>query len=411
MAFFFSAMKKDLARWRQDALSLLLWLAIPLLIGGLIMSFTSGGDGPKPRGLLLIDDRDDTFLSRFMAGAYSQGVLGELLTVENVEAEEGAMRIEAGEASGYLVIPEGFQDALLDNRPVTLELKTNPSQTILPGIITDVTEVLLDAGFYAEQLLGDEIRKIRETGENNLVNDAFVASISVSIQNKIESAAPLLFPPVIEVTVAEPPAEEGPGVPFAVYFIPGIVLMTLIFVANGLAVDYWKEREQGTLRRLASSPKHLIGVVAGKTAAATVVLTVMGFIVLALGFLYQGVPLSRMPSALTWIALSGIAMFAWLGFIQMLMSSLSAAELITNITLMPLMMIGGSFFPLAILPGWLAEVGRRTPNGFMVDRLTSEIVAQGSWAIDPVSWLILALLALSGMVLSAWRLRAGFARG
>lgn len=408
MAFFFSVMKKDLARWRQDALSLLLWLAIPLLIGGLIMSFTGGGDGPKPRGLLLIDDRDDTFLSRFMAGAYSQGELGELITVENVEAEEGATRIEAGEASGYLIIPEGFQDALLDNRPVKLELKTNPSQTILPGIITDVTEVLLDAGFYAEQLLGDEIRKIRETGEKYLVDDAFVAGISVSIQNKIESAAPLLFPPAIEVTVADPP-EKGPSIPLALYFLPGIAVMALMFVANGLAVDYWKEREQGTLRRLASSPKHLIGVVAGKTAAATVVLTVMGFIVLALGFLYQGVPVSRMPAALAWIALSGITMFAWLGFVQMLMSSLSAAELITNITLMPLMMIGGSFFPLAILPGWLAEVGRRTPNGFMVDRLTSEIVAEGSWAIDPFSWLILAVLALSGMVLSAWRLRAGFA--
>ena len=33
--------------------------------------------------------------------------------------------------------------------PVTLTLRTNPSQTILPGIIQNVTEILLDAGFYA----------------------------------------------------------------------------------------------------------------------------------------------------------------------------------------------------------------------------------------------------------------------
>ena len=130
MDFFISALKKDLARWRQDAPAMLLWLAIPLLIGGLIMSLAGGSGGPKPTGLLLITDLDDTLLSGFVASAYTQGELGELLVVENVPAEEGLARIEAGEASGFLTIPEGFQDALLDSEPVTLQLKTNPAPKI-----------------------------------------------------------------------------------------------------------------------------------------------------------------------------------------------------------------------------------------------------------------------------------------
>lgn len=409
MGFFFYAMKKDLARWRQDAVAMLLWLAIPLLIGGLIMSLVGGDGGPKPKGLLLIADLDDSMLSGLVTGAYSNDELGELLTVEQVSAEDGAARIEAGEASGFLTIPEGFQDALLDSQPVTLELKTNPAQTILPGIITEVTEILLDAGFYAEQLLGDELRRIKEAIDADSVDDVFVAEISVAIQKKMESAAPMLFPPIIEVSIAEPPPEE-PSVPFAMLYIPGIALMALMFSANGLAGDYWKEREQGTLRRLVSSPSQLAGFIGGKAAAAGVVVVIIAFIVLTLGFLHQDVPFTRMPSSLAWLTLSGVALFAWLGFLQMLAPTLNSAELITNIMLFPLLMIGGSFFPLAALPDWLAALGEKTPNGYMVSGLTSEITASDAWAIEPMGWLVLAAIALSGLSLTAWRLRTGFAR-
>ena len=62
----------------------------------------------------------------------------------------GSERINAGEASGFLIIPEGFMTAFLEDEPVRLTLKTNPAQTILPGIMQDVTEILLDLGFYTQ---------------------------------------------------------------------------------------------------------------------------------------------------------------------------------------------------------------------------------------------------------------------
>ena len=84
---------------------------------------------------------------------------------------------EAGKASGFLVIPDGFTDAFINDEPVTLTLKTNPSQTILPGIIEDVTEVLLDLGFYAQQLLGDELQQIMNADYNGDSGDLFVADV------------------------------------------------------------------------------------------------------------------------------------------------------------------------------------------------------------------------------------------
>ena len=408
MYFFLAAIKKDLSRTRQDWVAMLLWLAIPVLIGGLLMSLFSGG-GPKPTGLLLITDHDDTMLSGFVAGAYSQGELGELLVVEKVDEDEGKRRIEAGEASGFLVIPDGFQDAFLDSKPATLELKTNPAQTILPGIIRDVTEILLDLGFYAEQLLGDEIRKIRASNEADEIDEVFVAEISVAIQNRIESAAPMLFPPVIEVTVADPPPEE-PQPNYALLFMPGIVLMAILFTANSLAVDFWQEREKGTLRRLVSVPGQLLAFVVGKSLAAGVVLGAIALVTLIAGFAYHGVAWGKLPVSVIWVTMGGVGLFVWFSALAMLFPNQKAASLVITIMLFPMLMAGGSFFPFAALPEWIQTIGKLTPNGYIVDRLGNELISVSAWTIDLKSWLVVFAMLASGFLICSWRLGAGFAR-
>ena len=95
-----------------------------------------------------------------------------------------------------------------------------------------------------------------------------------------------------------------------------------------------------------------------------------------------------------------------------------AASLVSSMVVFPLLMAGGSFFPLAALPGWIASIGRLTPNGFIADRLTTEITSAsamtgatgGATTIDALSWLMLAMMAGAGLLLNLWRLNAGFVR-
>ncbi|MDH3435329.1 MAG: ABC transporter permease [Gammaproteobacteria bacterium] len=406
MKFALTSFRKDLARWRQDVLATLIWIAIPLMIGGLITALMSG-QGVRPHGVLLMVDQDESFLSGFIAGAYSAGELGELISVEKTTLDEGTERVNAGEASGLLIIPKGFGAAFLDAESVTITLKTNPSQTILPGIITNVTEILLDAGFYAHQLFGDQIRSIQLMGDNP--GDAVVAAMAIALQNKIETVAPQLFPPIIDIEIIEPPAQE-PGVPLALLFLPGIILMSVMFAANGIASDYWREREQGTLRRLVFAPARLGGFVVGKALAAAVIIGMVGGLTLLIGFIYHGIAWNKLPASLLWISVSGVALFSWFAALQMSFSSRKTASIISSMLLFPLLMVGGSFFPLAVLPGWIALLGRASPNGFVADRLTTEITQSGSWAIDLNSWLIVLLGAVLGLSICAWRLRTGFAR-
>lgn len=406
MSFLISSASKDLVRWSRDSVSVLLWLGIPFLIGGLLTLLMSA-DGAKPRGTLLIHDKDQTFLSGAIGSAFTQGQLGELIVVEMVTELDGEARIDAGDASAFLLIPEGFSTAILNAEPLNLLLTTNPAQTILPQIIGDVVEVLLDAGFYAQQMFASEISTALAAG--NAPDSVLVANIAVSINEKLEAAGPLLFPPAFDIEILAPPAEQ-PSPPIALLFLPGIVLMAVLLAANGLAADYWSERELGTLRRLMYTPGRIQQFLLGKALAVAVITLLLAGLTLVAGFVYHGIPFAHFLPSLLFVTVAGVALFSWFGLLQMLANSRRAANLLTTILLFPLLMIGGSFFPFAAMPDGLAAIGRLTPNGFVVDRLTTEITGQSAWSINAGSWLLLLVATTLGLICSGWRLRNGFAR-
>lgn len=409
MGFLFATFKKDLARWRQDYVAILIWLGIPFMIGGLITAMVDGGDDGGPMGTLLIADLDDTLVSGVVAAAFGQDELSGLLGTKMVTVDEGTALIEAGDASGFLIIPAGFQDALINDTPVVLTLKTNPSQTILPGIIEDITGVLLDAGFYLQAAFGAEIAEITDTTELTEPTDLVVSGIAVKIQNKIAKLGPMLSPPLLDLTIVEPPPAE-PQPDYALLFLPGVVLMALMFSAQGLSADFWAERESGTLRRLVSTPGLLSGFVLGKALAAGVIMGFIGGATLLLGFLYHDLVWNKLLPSVLWIAFAGIGLFAWFSALQMLLPTSKAANLFTTILVFPLLMMGGSFFPMEALPDWLAAIGRLSPNGFVVEKLSGELTAADSWTFAMSSWGIVLAMTLSGLLICSWRLGTGFAR-
>ena len=65
---------------------------------------------------------------------------------------------------------------------------------------------------------------------------------------------------------------------------------------------------------------------------------------------------------------------------------------------------------IAALPEWLQTIGKMAPNGFVVDRLTTELMSVAAWSYGLDSWLILLGMLGTGFVLCSWRLGAGFAR-
>ena len=398
MRFLAACFRKDLLRILRDPTTILLSVGMPVLVA-LLMRLAFGGSGATPTATLLIADHDQSFLSGFLVRAFDQGPLADLVDPRTVTEEEGRARMEKGGASGLLVIPEDFGARVLRREPVTLTLVTNPSQRILPGILRGALEFLGDAISGLQRILGPNLDRITAgppAGETTLA-DSTVASFSVTVNRLVARAKPYLFPPVIRLETVAPPSEEnGPQRGFGDLFLPTLLFMGILFAAQGVSDDFWKERRLGTLRRSAITPRRLAVLVGGKMLAGGALIAAVGTAALLAGRFLFSVEVHHPLPAVIWMTLSGVVMLLLLTWIQMAASSQRAGGILTNVVFFPLLMLGGSFFPFEAMPEWLARIGRFTPNGWALARFKEILWGTGGPLASPESALI--LLAMEGIL-------------
>lgn len=386
MRFLLATAVKDLIRRRRDPLALLLWAGIPLAIGGLIF-LAFGGDDAGPSGRLLVVDQDNTVLSGLLSSVYQQGPLAEIIEVEAVDLETGRKRIDGAEASGLLIIPEGFGNAVLNSEPFEISLVRNPAQRIVPGIIEESLSLVVESTFYLQRLFDEPLDIIAATqpGGANIVPDSTVASISVAFNQIVDRTRPYLFPPVIEL---ETKTAGEDGFDFARLFFP-----SMLFMAQGLSEDIWRERSQGTLRRVIVTPQRVATFLVGKLlAGAMLMLVVIGLGLIAGRWIF-GIELHGLPIALVWATVAGMMLLAMMVLVQLFASSERAGNILTGAAIFPLAMLGGSFFPFEVMPDWLASVGRYTPNGWALAKL-NQVFAGDLANLDLIGAIALVTLVI-----------------
>jgi ABC-type transport system involved in cytochrome c biogenesis permease component len=421
MSYLGQCTRKDLLRRLADPMALLIWIGIPLVLGGLITLISS--DGAPPRVRVLLVDQDESFVSELLVGAFQRGGDASPLDGSVVTLEDGLRRMGKGEASALVVIPAGFGAALLREPtaepPLILRLVTNPSQRILPGIVEETLRAGVDLAFYAQRLLGPQIAEIRAQMEaEREPTQLDVMRIAAEVHAAIQSVSDVLLPPVLELEVAplsEPDATEEAKPPqptsMALFMFPGMLLMSLLFVAQGSSPDLWSERSMGTLRRAATAPGSLAAFLGGKLAAVTILMGAIALLGAALMVLFFGQDPARALWGVLWATACALAFAVLMFWLQTLAGSERGGGLITMLILFPLLMVGGTFFPFEAMPEGLAAIGRLTPAGLAVNGLArildgsaklAELARAAAWLGVPAALLFLSLSA---------RLRSTFVAG
>ena len=397
MRFVWISALKDLRRLRREPVTLLTWLGIPTFIA-VILTLIFGPGEARPHGTLLVVDDDGGFGATLITGAFSQGALGKMITVEKVQRGEGRRRIDKGDASALLIVPKGFTNALFESQPTKLELVRNPSQRILPGMIEETLSILTDGAFYLQTVAGDQLRAAATT---KAPTDMDIALLAVRFNDVAIRTRKYLAPPLIQVdTKVIQNKDEKPG-GFAVMLLPGILYLGMFFLTRALSGDIWTERVSGALRRLLATPVRLAAFLAGKVVAAAVVLAVIGGLAMLAGHALLGLDVSQFPLAVFWIAISGAAMYLFLLVLQTLASTERMANLLTNMIMLPLTMLGGGIVPFDWMPESLARIGRLTPNGWSVVQLQSILAG----ASQPIAFAIVAGIAIVAWLGAIWRVR------
>lgn len=409
MRFALTTALKDIRRRLADPAALLIWLGLPIVFGTLMNAVSGGSSGPAPKAKLLIADLDQTTVSGLVTAAGRQGPLAQSLEIESVNATDGERRMAAGDATALLIIPKGFQDGVLYERPTQLTLVTNPSERILPRVIEEGLQVAVEAAFYAQRLFGEPLREIQATASapGRPTNDQ-VAAISRLINQRLTDLQTTLVPPAITIDTKSE-TKTFTTADFGALFMPGLVLMSLLFIAQGSSSDLWVEKENGTLRRVISTPQQMTSFLGGKILAGAALVGVVGLVALAIGMAVFKVPFARTPLALAWTCLAGAALYCYFVFLVSFASSQRGGNLLSMLIVFPVMMIGGSFFPSDFMPPWMAAIGRWTPNGLAATQLHEILFGTPRAATLVLMALAIAVPAAVAFFLCARRIVRRFA--
>jgi len=404
MRFIFATVRKELKRRFNDPGGLISAIMIPFAVGFLMASVMGGGGGTSIRAGMLVTDLDDSFISQAILSALGQDQMAEMITLEKVSMDEGDRRINDGDGSAHLVIPEGFGKAWLDREEIALELTVNPSQNISPRLIREMLESLLDLGDYLHKVFGGELKIISQSIDSDGLVGITTAEFSADITEKVSGIADLLFPPIMEVEDVTP-QPEGTSFNMGLLMFPGILIMAAFFAANGQSSNFWTEKEKGTLGRWVASPNAFSAFWISQWFTAMLLTAIVAAPIMFFGFFYFDVSFEKYLASLAWLALTGPVLFALLSLIQVLAPSKKAGGMISTLIMFPLLMVGGSFFPTETMPKFIASIAQYTPNGRVVEPLkgylTGEYGASGMFAeVWGILLVTLLLVLLTGSLSS-----------
>ncbi len=403
MHFTLVTVGKEMKRRFNDPGGLISAIMIPFVIG-FLMASVMGGGGTSIKAQLLVTDLDDSFISQGILSALGQDQIANMILVEKVSRDEGQRRINEGDGSGHLVIPERFGQSWLDREDVALELTVNPSQYISPRLIREMLTSLLDLGEILHKVFGEELKIISQSLESDELVGITTSAFSANITDKVSGIADLVFPPVLEVEDATP-EPEGVSVGMALLMFPGILVMAAFFAANGQSSSFWTEKERGTLGRWVASPNAFSTFWIAQWFTAMVLTAVVAAPIMLAGFFYLGISYEKYFTALAWLALTGPILFAVLSLIQVLAPSRKAGSMISTLIMFPLLMAGGSFFPTETMPKFIATIAQYTPNGRVIGPLKGYLIGEyGASGMFADLWGIMAVTLV--LVLLSGRLSA-----
>jgi ABC-2 type transport system permease protein len=406
---------KDVRRRLAAPAGLLLNLAIPLVITGtMLLTFGRRGGGDEQQApvlRLLAVVQDEGPMARMISGASQSPEFAKHIELRTVpDRESGLRRMRAEGFAALLVIPEDFSDVLLDGRRAELEMVKNPAQSVMPVVAQQGAEVLALYLSIAASLLGEEGPRVRALFEGEGWDDpAGLASLLVTLRDRVVGIDDYLIPPLVEVATARPEKQTA-GFDWMAWMFPGMVVMVLLFGALVQMADVLRERQWGTLRRQFAAPLSATAILASKVLAAAAVVGLAVLLLIIAGAALFGIRWGN-PGALAAVAL--LVVLGATGFAALIYSFVRTerqGDGLGGVLVMVMSLLGGAFLPPQILPEWLQQVSVFTISHWSHGALRA-LATGGGWAEVAPFLPALAGLAVSLSASGVFLLRRRHLRG
>jgi ABC-2 type transport system permease protein len=386
----------ELLLLRTDRMAVIWMVVLPLgmtLIGGLVFGGLGGGSEAVVIDLPVVD-HDGGEMAAVVLEVLSQT---ENLHLETAYDEERARQLVTdGKRAGAMVIPSGFSAAMTSGQPTTLELVVVPGgQTapLLEGMVRGVTSGFSNVQTTVEVAIS-EVQ--RATGSYDLDYEGIAERVVATALERLED------PPVRARVTTVSSTEEKEFNTFD-QIVPGYAVMFAMFTVLSAAGGILEEKERGTFKRLLIAPIPQWSLLGGKLLAQFL----LGVGQIALMFLFGAlafhVQLGNSLLGLSLITLATCWATTSLGILLVaVIRSRKQIHPITTLIILGSSAIGGSWYPLFMMPKAVQQVARVTLVAWAMEGYNRLMIVGGSLADV---WVDIGVLVLYGAVCFAVGLR------
>lgn len=348
---------KMLLRNRQA----LFWVLMFPLMFTFIFGFFFGKNSTT--GSIILINRSDTVIAKSLETAISDANLFKI-DKSYTDTDQARTQVEKGKVAAVLVMPENF-GAMTADAPKTVSVIDDPANAT-------TNTVLL--GFL------DKFNTNLTFQLNHITAPAF--SID---EQKINTKTLGYFD-------------------FVLAGILGLALMNSSII--GVAVGMSKYREDKILKRLTTTPMKSWWFIADEVLSRLVVNVFQISIILLIGKYFFDAHIYGNIFVIFALALLGAILFQLLGFvIASFVKTTDAAQGAATAITIPMMFLGGVFFPTDSLPHWLFSIVQYLPIAPLL-RIMRAVVLEGASPFqNPINLVIVFAWIAVCLAIATWKFR------
>ena len=408
---------KDFRLIFRDRSALVLMLLAPFLLTigmGAITGRFSGADSNS--GItdipVVIVNQDEGALGAALVDLFQSADLDALVNPQLLSDPAAARQlVDNDESAAVIHIPAGFTASIIPAPGQTeppavarIEFYANPTRPTSAGILKAILDQFLgqiEVGRIAAEVT------VTQLLENGYIDPAQAAAVGMQAGEELAGSSGTTSSIKLNTTTV-----GGGQVEFDIlaYMAPGMALMFLMFTVTYGARSLLLENRQGTLARMLISPTTITEVLGGKvlgifiTAVAQLAILIGGTSLLFR--LEWGDPLGVVALVLA----AAFAATGWGMIIAALLKTPGQIATVGSAVMLIFGLLGGSFFDVTMLPGWVQTISKVSPNAWGTEGFLR--LSRGG-SIHSVLTPVIALLIMGAVLFAAaafWLSKRGLAR-
>jgi ABC-2 type transport system permease protein len=430
---------KDLRLYFRDkggmALGFLLPIALVAVFGSVMGAFA--GDGAMKPQQLRIADLDQSASSKKLVESLGSNAVKTVLVDDEQRPwtrEELVRKIGNGSFAFGLVVEAGFEERMQRGETPPLELLRDPSKTVESQVLVPT----LIGGLF--RALGPQLgRSLTRKGLDEVRRHSDAPLLAAAV-GALEGPTARLFD-LIEKEIAKEEATSRPAMSSGGGFsmsqilqfvglreteiggghlaaserrrlatltqaVAGTAVMMLLFGLVACGITILAERDEGTLRRLLASPVPRGAILAGKFLFTFAVGLLQMVVLFTFGALVFGLPVLNVLPGVVVVTVALTAAATGIGvFLATIGRTQRQIEGVSTLIILLMSSIGGSWWPLFLMPDWMQIAGHFTLNAWAMDGYHDVFWRQESFVHALPECGVLLGIAMVLFALAVWAFR------